>query len=69
MTGRERTLKAITFGQPDRLPLVQGEDAEIAFVGGFVFNAIHNVQTGTPTASVVAMMEAVRAVNGSQGGI
>lgn len=33
MTSRERTLRAITFGQPDRLPLAKGEDADIAFVG------------------------------------
>jgi arylsulfatase A-like enzyme len=34
MTSRERTLRAITFGQPDRLPLAKGEDADIAFVSG-----------------------------------
>jgi len=28
--------------------------------GGFVFDAIHNVQAGTPTANVVAMIEAVK---------
>lgn len=28
--------------------------------GGFVFNAVHNVQAGTPVANLVAMFEAVR---------
>jgi hypothetical protein len=32
--------------------------------GGFVFNAIHNVQAGTPIANIVAMLDAVREFNG-----
>lgn len=32
--------------------------------GGFVFNAVHNVQAGTPVANLVAMFEAVREFNG-----
>lgn len=31
--------------------------------GGFVFNAIHNVQALTPTENVVAMIGAVREFN------
>ncbi len=31
--------------------------------GGFVFNAIHNVQARTPTANMVALLEAVREFN------
>jgi hypothetical protein len=31
--------------------------------GGFVFNAIHNIQAGTPVSNVVAMLEAVREYN------
>ncbi|MCX6625774.1 MAG: methyltransferase, partial [Acidobacteria bacterium] len=27
--------------------------------GGFVFNAIHNIQAGTPVANIVAMIDAV----------
>ena len=32
--------------------------------GGFVFNAIHNVQARTPVANIVAMIDAVHAFNG-----
>jgi uroporphyrinogen-III decarboxylase len=32
--------------------------------GGFVFNAIHNVQAGTPVENIVAMIDAVREFNG-----
>jgi len=32
--------------------------------GGFVFNAIHNVQALTPVENIVAMIEAVREYNG-----
>lgn len=33
--------------------------------GGYVFNAIHNVQHGTPIENIVAMIEAVREFNGT----
>ena len=33
--------------------------------GGFVFNAVHNIQAKTPIANVVAMIDAVHAFNGS----
>lgn len=32
--------------------------------GGFVFNAIHNVQAATPVENIVAMLDAVREFNG-----
>lgn len=32
--------------------------------GGFVFNTIHNVQAGTPTENIVAMIDAVHEFNG-----
>jgi hypothetical protein len=32
--------------------------------GGFVFNAIHNIQAGTPVENIVAMVDAVREFNG-----
>ncbi len=34
--------------------------------GGFVFNAIHNVQAGTPIENIVAMVNAVREFNGER---
>ncbi len=32
--------------------------------GGFVFNAVHNIQANTPVANIVAMIEAVKEFNG-----
>ena len=32
--------------------------------GGFVFNAIHNIQARTPVENIVAMIDAVRDFNG-----
>jgi uroporphyrinogen-III decarboxylase len=34
--------------------------------GGFVFNAVHNVQAGTPVENIVAMVDAVHEFNGSK---
>ncbi len=34
--------------------------------GGFVFNAVHNVQAGTPVANIVAMIDALREFNGAR---
>jgi uroporphyrinogen-III decarboxylase len=33
--------------------------------GGFVFNAVHNVQARTPVENIVAMLEAVQEFNGA----
>ena len=33
--------------------------------GGFVFNAIHNIQARTPVENIVAMLDAVREFNGT----
>jgi hypothetical protein len=33
--------------------------------GGYVFNAVHNVQAKTPVANVLAMLDAVKAFNGT----
>lgn len=33
-------------------------------VGGFVFNAIHNVQAKTPVENIAAMIDAVKEFNG-----
>jgi uroporphyrinogen-III decarboxylase len=32
--------------------------------GGFVFNAVHNIQANVPVENVVEMIEAVREFNG-----
>ena len=32
--------------------------------GGFVFNTVHNIQAGTPTENVIAMLDAIKEYNG-----
>ena len=59
------TLDPLPFGSPGDVRRQVLERCEIfAPGGGFVFNAIHNVQAMTPTENVVAMIEAVREFNG-----
>ena len=64
--GGVNTQQTLPFGSPDE---VRKEVLERCGVfgpgGGFVFNAIHNVQALTPLANVVAMLDAVREYNGS----
>ena len=59
------TQNTLPFGTPEQVRREVLERCEIfAPGGGFVFNAIHNIQAGTPTANVIAMLEAVREFNG-----
>ena len=59
------TQKTLPFGTPEDVRAEVLERCEtFAPGGGFVFNAIHNVQALTPTENVVAMVEAVRDFNG-----
>jgi len=58
------TQKTLPFGTPAQVRdevlrrcEVFGQD------GGFVFNAVHNIQAGTPVENVVAMFEAVKEFN------
>lgn len=51
MTNRERVRQTLTHRASN---------------GGFVFNAIHNVQTNTPLENIVAMIDAVHEFNGSK---
>lgn len=55
------TQKTLPFGRPEE---VYSEVSERIRVfnrdGGFVFNAIHNIQAGTPVENVLAMMDAIR---------
>ena len=63
--GGVNTQKTLPFGTPDEVRREVLERCEtFAPGGGFVFNAIHNVQALSPTANVVAMIEAVREFNG-----
>jgi hypothetical protein len=61
------TQKVLPFGTPAQVREQVLERCEIfSTSGGFVFDAIHNVQARTPVANVVAMVEAVREFNGQQ---
>ncbi|RPJ35481.1 MAG: methyltransferase [Verrucomicrobiaceae bacterium] len=63
--GGVNTQKTLPFGTPEEVRAEVLERCEtFAPGGGFVFNAIHNVQALSPTANVVAMIEAVREFNG-----
>jgi hypothetical protein len=62
------TQKTLPFGTPEQ---VRAEVLERCRVfspgGGFVFNAIHNIQARTPVANVVAMLDAVTEFNNAGG--
>jgi len=63
--GGVNTQKTLPFGTPEEVRSEVLERCEtFSPDGGFVFNAIHNVQALTPTENVVAMIEAVHAFNG-----
>ena len=55
------TQQMLPFGTPEQVREQVLRRCEIfSRNGGFVFNAIHNVQARTPVANIVAMIEAVR---------
>jgi uroporphyrinogen-III decarboxylase len=59
------TQKTLPFGTPAEVrEEVLRRCAIFAPGGGFVFNAIHNIQAGTPVQNIAAMFEAVREFNG-----
>ena len=63
--GGVNTQQTLPFGTAEEVRAEVLERCRIfAPGGGFVFNAIHNIQALTPVANVVAMMEALREFNG-----
>ena len=59
------TQKTLPFGSPAEVREQVLRRCEVfAPCGGFVFNAIHNVQAGTPVENIVAMLDAVHEFNG-----
>jgi hypothetical protein len=59
------TQNTLPFGTPQEVREEVLRRCEIfAPGGGFVFNAIHNLQAGTPVANIVAMLDAVHEFNG-----
>lgn len=62
--GGVNTQKTLPFGTPEEVRQEVLERLEtFSPGGGFVFDAVHNVQALTPTENVVAMMEAVKEFN------
>lgn len=60
------TQKTLPFGTPGEVRKEVLERCEIfSRDGGFIFNAIHNVQAKTPVENIIAMIEAVKEFNGS----
>ncbi len=58
------TQHTLPFGTPEEVRAQVLERCEIfSEGGGFVFDAIHNVQAGTPLANIVAMLDAVKEFN------
>ncbi|MBN2326908.1 MAG: methyltransferase [Candidatus Omnitrophica bacterium] len=59
------TQKTLPFGTPEQ---VRGEVLQRCEIfspgGGFVFNAVHNVQANTPVENIAAMFDAVKEFNG-----
>jgi uroporphyrinogen-III decarboxylase len=55
------TQRTLPFGSTDDVRKeVQERIETFGPGGGFVFNAIHNVQAGVPTGNLMAMIEAFR---------
>jgi hypothetical protein len=58
--GGADTQKTLPFGSPEEVYSEVSERIRIFNKGGgFVFNAIHNVQTGTPVENFMAMLDAI----------
>jgi hypothetical protein len=61
------TQKTLPFGTPEEVRTEVKERLRIfAPGGGFVFNTIHNVQSGTPVENLLAMYETVREYRNSR---
>lgn len=59
------TQKTLPFGTPEDVRIEVLQRCEVlAPHGGFVFNAVHNVQARTPVANIAAMLNAVKEFNG-----
>lgn len=61
------TQKTLPFGTPAQVREEVLRRCEIfAPGGGFVFNSVHNIQSGTPVANIAAMIAAVHEFNGAR---
>ena len=58
------TQKILPFGTPDEIRRhVMGQCEILGRDGGFVFNAVHNVQANVPVDNVVAMFDALKDIS------
>jgi len=65
--GGVNTQQTLPFGTPEQVRAeVLSRCETFAPGGGFVFNAIHNVQALTPIENFIAMIEAVHSYNGDK---
>jgi uroporphyrinogen-III decarboxylase len=61
------TQQVLPFGAPAQVREQVLRRCEIfSRNGGFVFNAIHNIQAQTPVENIAAMIDAVREFNGKK---
>lgn len=59
------TQKTLPFQTPEEVRKEVLKRCEIFSAnGGFVFNAVHNIQAGTPVKNIIAMINAVKEFNG-----
>jgi len=59
------TQKTLPFGKPEEVREEVLHRLEVFSAnGGYVFNAVHNIQARTPVANIVAMLEAVKEFHG-----
>jgi uroporphyrinogen-III decarboxylase len=59
------TQRTLPFGTPEQVRTEVLERCRVfSRNGGFVFNAIHNVQANTPVENIVAMIDAVQEFSG-----
>ncbi len=62
------TQRTLPFGTPEQVRAEALSRCEIfGRGGGFVFNAVHNIQAGTPLPNLVALFEATNAARGIAG--
>jgi Uroporphyrinogen decarboxylase (URO-D) len=61
------TQTTFAFGTPTQVreQVLRRMDV-LAPAGGFIFNAVHNIQATTPVANIVAMIDAIKEFNGTK---
>jgi uroporphyrinogen-III decarboxylase len=60
------TQKTLSFGTPEQVREEVLRHCDIFNRnGGYVFNTVHNVQARTPVENIVAMLDAVRQLQGA----